>query len=88
MQTRQYTPFLKPTKCPDVDGVYRHKESGNLMMLKGMWLRGFIDENDEPYDAYQGSINHENTGFIKKCRIEPHNLFNNYEKIFNLNARE
>jgi len=80
---RSYTPFLRPHKCPEVDGVYRHKESGNIMLLKNMWLKGFIDGNtEEPYDAYQGTINHENTGLIKKCLIEPHNLKNNYEKVF------
>ena len=84
---RTYTPFLRPMKCPEIDGVYRHKESGKLMLLKGMWIRGFIDcekSPEEPYDAYQGSINHENTGFIKKCIIEPHNLLDNYEKVFSL----
>lgn len=83
--SRTYTPFMRPTKVPEIDGVYRHKESGNLMMLKGMWLRGFIDcekSPEEPYDAYQGSITHENFGFIKKALIEPHNLHNNYVKIF------
>jgi hypothetical protein len=89
MYSRTYTPFLRPFKCPEIEGVYRHKESGKLMLLKGMWLRGFIechkDKPDEPYDAYQGSINHENTGLIKKCIIEPHNLHSNYDKILDLN---
>lgn len=80
---REYTPFLRPMKVPEIDGVYRNKESGSLMMLKNMWLRGFIDaQSNEPYDAYQGTIHHETEGLLKKAVIEPHHLQDGYVKIF------
>lgn len=87
MGKRAYTPFLRPMKCPEIDGVYRHKETGKLMLLKNMWLRGFIDcekSPEEPYDAYQGQIDHEVSGFYKKAMIEPHHLEDNYDKVFSL----
>jgi len=84
-RTREYTPFLRNMKTPEIDGVYRHKVSGNILILKCMWIKGFIDcekSPEEPYDAYQGTIYKEGEGVIKKCIIEPHDLFNGYDKIF------
>lgn len=85
---RSYTPFIRPTRCPEVAGIYRNKESGKLMLFKNVWLKGFIECNenkpDEPYDAYQGFIHYEGMSPIKKCLIEPHHLINNYIKLFDI----
>jgi hypothetical protein len=85
MKTRIYTPFLRNMKCPEVDGVYRHKESGNLMMLKNTWIKGFIDcekSPEEPYDAYYSNIRREIDGDLGRTIIEPYVLYNDYDKVF------
>lgn len=87
MGKREYTPFLAPMKTPEIDGVYRNKESGKLLLIKNSWLRGFIEcgtdgKKDEPYDAYQGYMHLEGNVPDKKCIIEPHHLVDGYEKIF------
>jgi hypothetical protein len=85
---REYTPFLRPQRLKDIDGIYRNKESGKLMLFKNVRIKGFIDcdkKPEEPYDAYQGFIHYEGMEPIKKCLIEPYHLHGNYELVFALN---
>ena len=80
-----YTPFLKPRKAPEVNGVYRNIHTKNIMVLKNMTLRGFIDANThQPYDAYIGTIMTEKGGVMKRCMILPSDLTNCFEKLFSL----
>lgn len=78
-----YTPFLRPRKAPEIEGVYKHKESGNLIILENMKLQGFIDgETEEPYDGYIGKIFMQSEmKVIKRCIITPETLQEAYERV-------
>jgi hypothetical protein len=82
-----YTPFLRPRKAPEVNGVYRHKESGNIMVLKNMKLMGFINgETGEPYDGYRGKIwiEADGQGWINPCIVTPETLQEHWERLVQL----
>lgn len=77
------TPFAGRYRAKNIDGIYRDKNSGKLMMLRNMYFQGVIDgETEMPYDAYQGEITLEGCAPVKKCLISHFDFYQNYERVF------
>lgn len=70
-------------KTPEIDGVWRSKESGKLLKIRSSSYVKMIDgDTDKPYDAYKGFITLEGKDEIPKCLIEVELLHNSYDKVF------
>lgn len=70
-------------KTPEIDGIWRSKESGKLLKIRSSRYVKMIDgDTDKPYDAYRGFITLEGKSEIPRCLIEIDQLHKNYEKVF------
>lgn len=67
-----HTPFLRPQKRPDMEGVYRLKETGDICVVRNVWFKGMIDQDDVAYDTFVADVHStkKEIGCLKKAIIE------------------
>lgn len=65
-----HIPRLTILQCEHLNGVYRSKKTDDIAVFKNVRRKGFVGEDNQPFDAYVVNFNSVNHGKIKNCMVD------------------
>lgn len=70
MMKLPHIPRLTILKCKHLDGVYQSKINDDVAVFKNVRRKGFVGEDNQPFDAFVVNFHSVNHGKIKNCMVD------------------